>query len=44
MYCPYCKSEMVLGKIEAQNLLQWIPDGYGNRLVILILFHGFREC
>ena len=27
MYCPYCKSEMVLGKIEAQNLLQWIPDG-----------------
>ena len=27
MYCPYCNSAMVLGKIEAQNLLQWIPDG-----------------
>jgi|InofroStandDraft_1065614.scaffolds.fasta_scaffold24915_2 hypothetical protein len=26
MYCPYCKGAMALGRIEAQSLLQWIPD------------------
>lgn len=27
MNCPYCGNDMVSGRIEAHNLLQWIPDG-----------------
>lgn len=25
--CPYCRNGMDSGRIEAHNLLQWIPDG-----------------
>ena len=27
MKCPYCEKLMRTGRIEANNLLQWIPDG-----------------
>ena len=27
MKCPYCGEAMAPGRIEADNLLQWIPDG-----------------
>ncbi len=26
MICPYCKANMELGQIEADNLLSWKPD------------------
>lgn len=31
MKCPYCEKEMTLGRIEAHELLQWIPsDDYAR--------------
>ena len=31
MNCPYCGNHMALGRIEAENLLQWIPEGERSR-------------
>ena len=31
MNCPYCGNGMAAGRIEAENLLQWIPDGEETR-------------
>ena len=31
MKCPYCYKEMMIGQINADNLLSWTPEGESAR-------------